>query len=55
MENINKEAPYMLPMWFEVLHDRPIFWKNVFCSQNWGNGPKKGFLDLKKNLVISFH
>ena len=38
---------------YEVVHDNPIFLKN-FSPQNWGNGPKIGFLNLKKNLVINF-
>ena len=33
---------------YEVVHDNPIFLKNLFCPQNWGNGPKIGFLNLKK-------
>ena len=32
-----------------------FFLKNFFCPKNWGNGPKTGFLALKKNLVINFH
>ena len=40
---------------YEVLHDNLIFSKNLFCSKNWGNGSKIGFLNLKKNLVINFH
>ena len=39
---------------YEVVHDNLIFLKN-FSHQNWGNGPKIGFLNLKKNLVINFH
>ena len=39
---------------YEVVHDNPIFLKN-FAPQNMGNGPKIGFLNLKKNLVINFH
>ena len=31
-----------------------FFFKN-FAPQNMGNGPKIGFLNLKKNLVINFH
>ena len=40
---------------YEVLHDNPIFLKNIFCPKNWGNGPKIGFLNLKENLIINFH
>ena len=25
---------------YEVVCDNQIFWKNYFCPQNWGNGPK---------------
>ena len=32
-----------------------FFLKNLFCPQNWGNGPKIGSLNLKKNLAINFH
>ena len=40
---------------YEVAHDNPIFLKKIFCHQNCGNGPKIGFLILKKNLVVNFH
>ena len=40
---------------YKVVHENPNFWKNFFCFKNWGKGPKSGFLNLKKNLVISFH
>ena len=40
---------------YEVVYDNPIFLKNFFCPQNWGNGPKIGFLNLKEKLVINFH
>ena len=30
------------------------FLENSFCPKNWGNGPKIVFVDLKKNLVVSF-
>ena len=35
-----------------------IFWKNLFCSQNWENNQKwtkNGFLNLLKNLVVNFY
>ena len=31
----------------------PFFWK--FRPKNLGNGPKIGFLNLRKNLVLNFH
>ena len=40
---------------YDVVHGNPIFLNNLFCPKNWGNGPKKGFLNLKENLVINFH
>ena len=33
----------------------PDFLGNYFCRKNWGNGPKVGFLNLKKNSVINFY
>ena len=36
----------------KVMDDNPIFLKSFFCPKNWGNGSKKGFPNLKKNLVL---
>ena len=39
---------------YEVAHDSPIFWENVFCFKNWGNGSKIAFL-LKEKIRQNFH
>ena len=36
------------------VHDSPIFWKNVICPKNWGNGPKVIFFEFKEKLSLWF-
>ena len=44
---------------YQVVHDRVVFFRKTFLPSKLGKWvkkrPKKGFLDLKKNLVVNFH
>ena len=49
----NRICPSLPPLWNCAW--QPDFFEKLFLPWQLGKWPKKGFLNLKKNLVINFH